>query len=314
MHAAHVHKLAKNEPIEIVKNAELPAISKGQVLVEIYAAGVNPFDWKMRKGLVGQFDLKFPITLGGDFSGIVKEIGEGVGEFKVGDDVFGQTHVLRGGSGSFAEFASVGTETIARKPKMTDHIEAAALPLTGVSAWQALHEHLKLKKGDKILIHGGAGGIGSIAIQIAKYLGAYVATTVAGRDAHFIKRLGADEVINYQSTTQSFDTLLQGYDAVFDTVGGETYKKSFKILKHGGTIVSMLEKPNEELMKEYGVTAIAQFTQITTERLNEIARYRDHEIIKAHVDKTFPLDQTAEALDYLESGQATGKVVIQVKT
>ena len=188
--------------------------------------------------------LQFPSTLGIDFSGIIKQIGQGgvsSSEFKQGDEVYGQAGVVNGGSGAFAEIALAKTEGISNKPKRLNHAEAAALPLVGVSAWRALMENIGLSKGQRILIHGGAGGIGSIAIQLAKNLEAYVTTTVSANDKEFVQGLGADQVIDYKS--QNFEDLLHDYDAVFDTIGGETYAKSFQ----GGIIVSMLEQPNAGL-------------------------------------------------------------------
>ena len=207
-------------------------MSSGKVLVSIKAAGVNPVDWKIREGAFQQMiQLQFPSTLGIDFSGVIKQVGEGVSssDFKQGDEVYGQAGVTNGGSGAFAEMALAKTEGISNKPKRLSHIEAAALPLVGVSAWRALTENIGLSKGQRILIHGGAGGIGSIAIQLAKYLGAEIATTVSANDKQFVQELGADVVIDYKS--QNFEDLLHDYDSVFDTVGGQTYKRSFKVLK-----------------------------------------------------------------------------------
>jgi NADPH:quinone reductase-like Zn-dependent oxidoreductase len=246
-----------------------------------------------------------------DFSGIMEKVGEGVSDFKYNEEVYGQASLIRGGSGAFAEMALANADTIAHKPKTLSHEEAAGLPLAGVSAWQALIETIGLSKDQKILIHGGAGGIGSIAIQFAKHLGAYVATTVSTNDKEFVKELGADEVIDYK--TQNFeDVLSHDYDAVFDTVGGETYTKSFKVLKRGGIIVSMLEQPNQELMDRFGVKAIFQFTQVNRERLTKLAQWVDQNNIRVNVDKTFPLDEAAKALDYQRDVHPRGKVVLQV--
>src|SRR5919197_6552747 len=203
------------------------------------------------------------------------------------------------------------TESIADKPKRLSHIEAAALPLVGVSAWRALVENIGLSKGQKILIHGGAGGIGSIAIQLAKHLGAYVATTVSTNDKQFVRELGANEVIDYK--TQTFEDLLHDYDAVFDTVGSETYTRSFKVLKRGGgIIVSMLEQPNQELMDRFGVKAISQFTQVNRERLTKLAQWDDEKKIRVNGDRTFPLDVNAKALDYQKEVHPRGKVVLAI--
>ncbi|MDN5846419.1 MAG: zinc-binding dehydrogenase, partial [Candidatus Nitrosocosmicus sp.] len=167
-----------------------------------------------------------------------------------------------------------------------------------------------LSKNQKILIHGGAGGIGSIAIQLAKHLGGYVATTVKPDDKEFVQQLGADDIVDY--TTQSFDDTLEDYDAALDTVGGETYRKSFKVLKNNGTIVSMLEQPDSNLMKQYDVKAIFQFTETTTERLTKLAQWIDQNNIKVNVEKTFPLDETAKALDYQRDVNPRGKIVVTV--
>jgi NADPH:quinone reductase-like Zn-dependent oxidoreductase len=216
--------------------------------------------------------------------------------------------VINGGSGAFAEMALANTESIANKPKRLSHAEAAGLPLVGVSAWKALVENIGLSKGQKILIHGGAGGIGSIAIQLAKYLGADVATTVSANDKQFVQELGADVVIDYK--TQTFEDLLHDYDAVFDTVGGETYRRSFKVIKKGGVIVSMLEQPDLELMSQYGVKAIFQFTQADRERLTKLAQWVDQNNIRVNVEKTFSLDEAGKALDYQKDVHPRGKVVL----
>jgi NADPH:quinone reductase-like Zn-dependent oxidoreductase len=247
-----------------------------------------------------------------DFSGVIERIGEGVSGLKHGDEVYGQAAEILGGSGAFAEMALANADTIAHKPKTLSHEEAAGLPSVGVSAWQALVETIGLSKGQKILIHGGAGGIGSIAIQLAKHLGAYVATTVSTNDKEFVKEeLGADEVIDYK--TQNFeDVLSHDYDAVFDTVGGETYTRSFKVLKRGGMIVSMLEQPNQELMDRFGVKAISQFTQVNRERLTKLAQWVDQNNIRVNIDRTFTLDETGKALDFQRDVHPRGKVVLEV--
>ncbi len=312
MKAAQINKYGGIEVVEVNKNAQKPSVAKGKILVDVRAAGVNPVDWKIREGHFQQMaPLKLPATLGGDFSGTVVEVGEGVSGFKMGDDVYGSAIILGGGSGSFAEFALANAKAVANKPKKVNHIEAAALPLAGVSALQALLDHMDLKKGQKILIHGGAGGIGTFAIQIARHLGAYTATTVSKNDIKHAKGLGADEAIDYKN--QAFEEMLNDFDAVFDTVGGQTYERSFKTLKKGGIIVSMLEQPAKGLMDQYGVNAIAQFTQITSDRLSRLSELVDKGVIRLHVDKTFPLDQAGEALHYLQTGHPRGKVVVEVR-
>jgi len=296
-----------------VTNIDKPTLKEGQVLIEVYAASLNPVDWKVRAGYMKDyFTLEFPVTIGGNFSGVVQEVGAGVLEFQVGDEVYGQSIVLNGGSGSFAEMTVSNAQNTAPKPKNVDHIQAAALPLVGVSALQALEEHIKLQKGQKILIHGGAGGIGMIAIQLAKYLGAYVATTVSTDAVDTVKQLGADEVIDYK--TQQFETLLHDFDAVFDTVGGGVTDKSFAVLKDKGILVSMAPQSNETLAKEKNITAISQSTNTNTENLTRLAALVDQEILHIEVDKIFTINQSKEAFEYFETGHPRGKVVIKIKS
>jgi len=313
MKSIQIKRYGSSDVMEVNDTASVPSLPPGKILVNVNAAGVNPIDWKIREGYMQQMiQLQFPSTLGMDFSGVIKQIGENIpSDFKQGDEVYGQASVLRGGSGAFAELALVDKDTIAHKPKTLDHLQSAALPLVGVSAWQAIVENIGLSKGQKILIHGGAGGIGSIAIQLAKHLGAYVATTASTNDKQFVQELGADQVVDY--TTEKFEDTIRDYDAVFDTVAGDTYKKSFKVLKKGsGIIVSMLEQPNSELMNQYGVKALFQFTQVNRERLTKLAEWVDQNNIKVNVDKTFSLGEAANALDYQKDVHPRGKVVLRV--
>ena len=312
MKSAQINRYGSSEVIEINQNTPSPIISPSKVLVELKAAGINPIDWKIREGYMKQvISLQFPSTLGMDFSGIIKQIGEDISSnYKQGDEVYGQASVTNGGSGAFAEIALTNIENIALKPKSLSHTEAAALPLVGVSAWQALVENMGLSNGQKILIHGGAGGIGSISIQLAKNLGAYVTTTANSDDKQFVQNIGADKVIDYKA--QSFEELLNDYDAVFDTIGGETYTKSFKVLKKDGIIVSMLEHPNSELMQHFGVKAIFQFTQVNNDRLARLAQWVDKNNIKINIDKTFTLDEAAKALDYVKDVHPRGKIVLEL--
>jgi len=313
MKSAQINRYGRSEVIEINQNTPLLNLSSEKILVDVKAASVNPIDWKIREGYMKQMiSLQFPSTLGMDFSGIIKEVSKDISteEYKQGDEVYGQASVTNGGTGAFAEIALTNTDNVALKPKSLNYAEAAALPLVGVSAWQALVENMELSKDQKILIHGGAGGIGSIAIPLAKNLDAYVATTASSDDKEFVQNLGADEVIDYKS--QDFEELVHDYDAVYDTVGGQTYTKSFKVLKKGGIIVSMLEPPNSDLMEKFGVKAIFQLTQVNKDRLTQLAKWIDKNNIKIHVDKTFSLDETAKALDYVKDVHPRGKVIIKI--
>ncbi|MDP9287735.1 MAG: NADP-dependent oxidoreductase [Thermoproteota archaeon] len=311
MKAVQIKKYGGSEVVETNQSAPEPIVSAGKVLVIVKAAGVNPVDWKIREGNMQQMILlQFPSTLGMDFSGVIKQVGEGISAFKQGDEVYGQAAVITGGSGAFAEMALANGETIAHKPKSLSHAEAAGLPVVGVSAWQALVENIGLSKDQKILIHGGAGGIGSIAIQLAKHLGGYVATTVDTKDRQFVQELGANQMIDYKA--QNFEDILHDYDSVLDTVGGEMYRRSFKVLKKGGIIVSMLEQPNSELINQYGVKAIFQFTQVNGERLTKVAQWVDQNNIRVNVEKTFSLDEAGKALDYQKDVHPRGKIVLVV--
>ncbi len=312
MKAVQISKYGGSDVIEIKQNLPTPTVTPSTVLVEIHAAGVNPVDWKIREGYMQQMaPLHLPATLGGDFSGVIKEVGAQVKAFRKGEQVYGQAGLLSGGSGAFAELAIANPNSITKKPKTINHMEAAALPLAGVSAWQALVEHMNLAPGQKILIHGGAGGIGTFAIQLAKYLGAHVATTVRADEMDHVRGIHADEIIDYEK--QKFEDVLQDFDAVYDTVGGETYTRSFKILKPNGVIVSMLEQPREELTKKYKVKAIGQFTGVNSTRLAKLAEIVDKHAIKVFIDKIYPLEQAAEAMDYLKKGYPRGKVILKAK-
>ena len=316
MKSAQIKTYGDSEVVEI--NPTAPSLndpSEGMVLVRVKAAGVNHSDYKLREGFFKQMaPLQFPATLGMDFSGVVEKLGEGVAsDLKQGEEVYGQTGVMAGGSGAFAEMASAKADKISHKPKTLSHEQAAGLPTVGVSAWQALIETMELGKGQKILIHGGAGGIGSISIQLANHLGAHVATTVSTDDTEFVQQLGANEIIDYK--TQTFEDLLpHDYDAVFDNVGGETYTRSFKILKRDrGVLVSMLEQPVQELMNQFGVKAAFLFSQANRERLTKLAEWVDQNNIRVNVERIFPLDETHAALDYQRDVHPRGKIVLAMQ-
>ena len=322
MKAVQINKYGGYDVLEVNENATKPKTGEEQVLVEVYAVSINPFDYKVRSGMYkNMMPLKFPSTVGGDFAGVVKEVSEGVYDLKVGDEVYGSANVFSGGSGSFADFTVAPAINLARKPKNADFIEAAALPLVGSSAVQALEEHIKLQNGptfakasagkQKILIHGGAGGIGHIAIQLAKTLGSYVATTVSTDDKEFVKKLGADEVVDYK--LKKFEEILKDFDAIFDTVGGETTSRSFKVMKKGGMLVSMVGQPDAKLASEYGVTAIGQGSKVNTQHLNRLAELVETGKIRVNIDKVFLLGEIKEAFKYQEEGHLRGKVVLEVK-
>jgi NADPH:quinone reductase-like Zn-dependent oxidoreductase len=311
MKAVQIKSYGHIDALEIVE-VEKPRPGKGQVLCEVYASSINPFDRKVREGLAaGRLKLSFPVTLGFDMAGVIVELGQGVRHFHVGDRVYGEAAAWSGGTGAYAEYCCANENLIAKMPANIGFAEAAALVMTGVSALQGITEHIKLKSGKKILIHGGAGGIGTFAIELAKHIGAYVATTSSGAGIDYCKRLGADEVIDYK--TQKFEDILTNYDYVFDTVDADTYTRSYRALKKGGLIVSLLSQPDTALAKRFGVKAMYQSTQVNAERLDKLRRYVEDGVITVHVHATFALDRIREAFEAKEKGGVLGKVVIEMK-
>ena len=308
--AVRIHQYGGPETVR-VERAVLRNLNAGEVLVRVGAAGVNPVDWKIRAGYLQQaMPLTLPFTLGGDFSGVVMAVGPDVTEFALGAQVYGNAPVLSGGSGSFAESVIAPAGSFAEKPRSLDHVTAGALPLVGVSALQALSERLRILPGDKLLVHGGAGGIGSIAIQLARHLDAHVTATAGTDDIEYVRSLGAHQVIDHRK--QKFQYRVGGLDAVLDTVGGLTYLDSFRVLKRGGRLVSLLEAPRADLMEEFGVEASVLYTQVTTQRLRQLADYVDSRAVKVRVDQTFALDAAAEALRYQQQNHPRGKVVLRI--
>ncbi|HYK08445.1 MAG TPA: NADP-dependent oxidoreductase [Candidatus Eisenbacteria bacterium] len=299
----------------VVEDYDEPQVAQDQVFIQVHAASVNPFDVFLAKGGMGD-KAPIPFTLGGDVAGIVQKVGEGVIDLQVGDKVYGQAIILAKGSGSMAEYCVAPRTKVAHVPTSVSMVEAGGLPLVGVSAVQALTEHIGLQSGQKILIHGGAGGIGSTAIQLAKSIGAYVVTTVSTDDMDFVKGLGADEVIDYKE--QKFEEIVHDMDAVFDTVGGETQEKSFSVLKPGGIIVSMKGQPRPKADQPLAeddkhITAIGQVTVVTRERLEKLTELVDSGKIKIQIDKTFPLEKAKDAFVYQVSQSPRGKVVITMQ-
>lgn len=311
MKAAQIKQFGHADTIEIV-DIQTPAIQSGMVLVEVKAASLNPIDTAVREGYTQSWaPVELPVTLGGDIAGIVSEVGDGVTGFQVGDKVYGQASALGGGSGALAEFALTKPEQLGLLPENIDFNEAASLPLVGVSALQGLQTHINLQPGQKILITGGAGGIGTTAIQIAKHLGAQIVTTVGTQAVDYAKQLGADEVIDYTSQAVGTD---QEFDAVFDTVGGETFEKALAVVKKGGVAVTMAGQVDEAKAKELEITTIGQMTHITTTALEELSDLITSNIVTPHIGKTFPLDNVKEAFEARENASVIGKIVISIKT
>jgi NADPH:quinone reductase-like Zn-dependent oxidoreductase len=289
-----------------------PVIKANQVLVEVYATSINPIDWKLRAGYLKQMlDWTFPIILGWDVAGKIAEVGSEVKDFQVGDDIFARPDTTS--KGTYAEFTAVDEELLAKKPSNLTFEEAASIPLAGLTAWQCLVDNTKVKQGNKVLIHAGAGGVGSLAIQMAKHLGAYVATTASEQNAAYVKELGADEFINYRK--QQFEEVLHDFDVVIDTMGGDILNKSFQVLKPGGRLVTIAGQPDPALIQKHQVMASSYWLTPNGKQLGELGELLEKGILKPQVGSIF--DFSAEALqkahELSETHHAKGKIVIKVK-
>jgi len=284
-----------------------PAAAPGQIVVDTFAASVNGADWKVRAGHYGKGD--FPIVLGRDFSGVVSACGAGVADLRVGDEVFG---VLEAGrEGTFAEKLTVGAAVVAKKPSALSHVDAAALALTGLTAIRSIEDTLKLKAGETILIQGGAGGVASFAIQLAKHLGARVITTTSAANLDYVRALGADEVIDYNAG--DFTKLVSGCDAVFETVGGEVATRSFAVLKPGGRAAFIASGPQAPKPERGDVTALRPAVGRARAPLERIvALYQAGAVRPPHVT-VYRLADAVEALRVSEARHFKGKLVFRVR-
>lgn len=293
-----------------MKEVNNPVLKDNQVLVEMKATSINPIDWKLREGYLKEMlPFEFPIILGWDAAGIIKEVGKNVKNFRVGDSIYARPDTTR--FGTYAELTAIDETLLAKKPENISFEEAASIPLAGLTAWQCLFDACKLQKGEKVLIHAGAGGVGSLAIQFAKAMGAYVATTASENNIEFLKSLGADEVINYRTT--NFEEVLSDYDVVLDTMGGDIQSKSYKVLKKGGRLATIVQAPNEEEAKEYGVQTYNVWLHPNGKQLSEIGDLIEKGDVKPIVGHTFPFseDGLKEAHALSETHHAKGKIVIK---
>jgi NADPH:quinone reductase-like Zn-dependent oxidoreductase len=311
-----------------------PELRENDVLVQVYATGVNLLDSKIRSGefkLILPYHL--PLVLGNDVAGVVVQVGRRVRRFKIGDKVYARPPQDR--IGSFAELIAMNEDAVAMMPKKLTMEEAASIPLVGLTAWQALIERANLKKGQKVLIHAGSGGVGTFAIQLAKHLGATVATTTSTANLDLVKSLGSDIVIDYKTT--DFERALHDYDVVLNSLGTETLNKSLKVLKPGGKLISISGPPDPGFAKDQGSSWILRqlmrllsyrirkkakrhhvsysflFMKADGDQLREITSLIDAEVICPVVDRVFPFESTKEALAYVETGRAKGKVVVKVR-
>jgi NADPH:quinone reductase-like Zn-dependent oxidoreductase len=311
-----------------------PTLGDDEVLVEIHAAGLNPLDSKIRDGAFKPLlPYRPPFILGHDMAGIVTRVGSQVRRFKVGDEVYARPR--DGRVGTFAEAISINEADLALKPKNLTMAEAAAVPLVGLTAWQALVERAGLRKGQKVLIHAGSGGVGTFAIQLAKHLGATVATTTSMANVELVKSLGADVVIDYKK--QAFDKILSGYDVVLNSLDGDTLQKSLSVLKPGGKLISISGPPDPQFARQQGMNWFLRqimgllsfgirrkakarkvgysflFMRADGGQLREITSLIEAGIIRPIMDRVFPFEATNEALTYVDTGRSKGKVVVTLK-
>lgn len=287
-----------------------PKAGAKQVVVEVKATSINPIDWKLREGYLQQMmDWAFPIILGWDVAGVISEVGEEVIDWKVGDKVFARPETTR--FGTYAEYTVVDQELLAKIPANTSFEEAAAVPLAGLTAWQGLFNHGNLKKGETVLIHAGAGGVGTYAIQLAKSIGAKVITTASKKNHDLLIELGADQVIDYK--TENFAELLDGVDLVLDTMGGEVQKDSFKILKpKTGRMISIVGLADEKFRKQFDVAFESIWLEPNGQELSKIAELMAAGKVKSIIGAKFPLTEKGiyDAHELSETHHALGKIVI----
>lgn len=299
---------------EQLKERELdrPSIGENEVLVEVHATSINPIDWKLREGYLKEMvPFEFPIILGWDAAGIVADTGANVSDYQAGDRVFVRPELTR--EGTYAEFIATEEHLLAKMPDSMTFEEGAAMPLVGLTAWECLVEVAGIKKDDKVLIHAGAGGVGTHAIQIAKAYGAYVAATASSQNRELLKSLGADQVIDYKS--EAFEESVKDFDIVLDSLGGDTQAKSFTVLKKGGVLVSIAEPPSEEQAEKFGVKASHVFLQPEGRKLQELAKLYEEGKLKPVIGETYEFSEQGlkDAHAASETNHAQGKIVIKVK-
>jgi NADPH:quinone reductase-like Zn-dependent oxidoreductase len=310
--AARITRFGDVDAIALAE-VEPPRPAPGEVLIAVHASSINPVDVRVR---TGELAVEPPLTLGSDVAGIVAEVGAGVRDLAPGDEVYGHASVAAGGSGAFADYAVAPAGCLAKKPRNLDFTQAAAVALTGVSALQAIRD-LALRAGQRVLVHGGAGGIGTIAIQLAKHAGAFVVATATGDGKIYARRIGADAVMD--PVGRGDGPLVVGhraavsdpYDAVLDAVGGSTYLRSFALVKRGGVIVSMTHAPDRDQMSRHGVTSVWPAVRVTTAELDDLRVLIEHEVVRVRVDRVFGLERVREAFRAKESGHVRGKIAIR---
>jgi NADPH:quinone reductase-like Zn-dependent oxidoreductase len=312
MKAIRIHKYGGPEVLQY-EDAPRPKPQASEVLIRVHAAGVNPVDWKVREGYMKDFwPHKFPLILGWDLSGVVEAVGPGpaaAGRFNIGDEVYSVPDVSR--DGAYAEHVVVRESELALKPKSLHHVHAAAAPLAALTSWQALFDAGQLVSGQRILIHGGSGGVGHVAVQLAKWKSAHVFGTASTKNQELLRELGVDEPIDY--TKQKFEDVARDVDLVLDLIGGETQERSWSVLKKGGVLLSLVQTPSVEKAKALGVRAAFVAGHPSGAQLAEIAKLIDSGELKLTIDRILPLSEVRRAHELSKSGHTRGKIVLRVK-
>jgi NADPH:quinone reductase-like Zn-dependent oxidoreductase len=309
MKAIRVHSYGGPEVLRF-EDAPRPTPGSGELLLRVKAASVNPIDWKVRAGYMKDYiPLPLPFIPGWDVSGVVEAAGVGVTKFKKGDEVYARPDVAHNG-GAYAEYVVVKEAETALKPKSIDHIHAATIPVGAVTAWRALFDTAGLEKDQTVLIHGAAGGVGSFAVQLAKWKRAHVIGTASAKSQAFLRELGVDEPIDYEKTR--FEDLAHDVDVVLDPIGGDTQKRSWKVLKKGGILVSIVALPSADEAAKHGVRSAFISAQGGAAVLDELAKLVDSGKIKPMVETVLPLSEARKAHELNERGHARGKIVLKV--
>lgn len=303
MKAVRIHEFGGPEVLKYEDIPE-PQPSHGDIRIRVIAAGVNPMDWKARQGAI---KLPLPLTMGIDVAGVVDALGPGVDAFKPGDHVFAKVSL---GQGGYAEYTATNASQAARKPKSIGFVEAAAIPTAGLAAWQALFDTAGLEGGQTVLVHGAAGGVGSFAVLFAKWKGARVFGTASSSNAEFLKSIGADVMIDYKA--QRFENVVHDVDVVLDTIGGDTFERSWGVLKPGGFLVTTVANVPEGAAEAHGVRAKGMLTRADGSELAQIAAIIDERHIKPIVTTVLPLIEARRAQEMSESRHTRGKIVLRV--
>lgn len=291
------------------EDAPLPTIAEDDVLIRVHAAAVNPVDWKIREGhLQGFLNYELPLILGWDVSGVVEAVGTNVTTFQIGDEVYSRPNIER--DGAYAEYIAVKASEVAFKPQKVDHVQAAAVPLAGITAWHCLFEAAGLTTGQRVLIHAAAGGVGSYAVQLARWKGAYVIGTASAQNRDFLLELGANEVVDYQMTP--FEEVVEAVDVVLDTIGGDVQERSWQVLKPNGMLVSIVSPPSQDRAAAQQSRSAYVFIQPRADWLTEMAQLIDAGQLKPIVETVLPLNKAAEAHQLSQSGHTRGKIVFQL--